>query len=275
MIKSKAEQRRQLEARRGIVRPPFRLRPMRHSSRHPRSIVQLKEEIRKQNTSDADAIVPHKETDYSYLFSDEVESKEKGVGKTAHNKETNNTGKAEQSLPSIERQSSFMLEGLGYFKHLAAPLMPSTIDEEIETMSNEFNDFTDTEVTQAFNPVLVTEKVPRKLEQLEPVPGRALNFVCHQLSGKLHNAYNKEKINPIIIEINQEADLIEDKLKEFLGITSQNSFAIQKMKRLNKTKHLATKPGGRCVVDRNPCKAMRGNFQVANHQHVTHFMLDE
>lgn len=289
-MQEKAELRKKQRVR-DNNRTPRALRPL-LNTRKPRSIAHLKEAIKKHQTSDVDVIIPKRRGVHQLppLTTTEVSDNEKSntAAEVKHNAQTNSN-----DLMDYTRQNA-TLELLGKPSLTVTPhaqnLEVIKEDEEETTRIDnptESDAQTKDKVVEdnqpVHDPILITEyhmKAPPKCDKDEPqlVEGKALKFYSQYLRGRLDKEYAKAGIDPEIIQCNEEAYHIEQKLYHFIDPNNnlpEETTTIKKLNRLDLERKQSLLPGGKCYVQKSPCKLLRRSLLTNNteHRHTRHHMV--
>lgn len=268
---------REKYAKRGGSKTKKPLRPL-QTIRAPRSIAALKEQIRIFQTSDANIIVPPR--------------KEMGglePLKNRHTVEKDTRTKSMGDLESLEKgelhRANLGMNNLprstviqpGYARLVPVEGNREKISHTRSIVGSEAAERNLHKMTSSSPGVLVTEVNSPKgaadsnCEQVDLVEGKTLKFYSQYLRRRLEREYDKELVEPEIYQNNKEADILEKKLRMFIDpydTLPESTTAISKFKRLDETIKANLLPGGKCLVERRPCKLLQKAFPFKAHEHV-------
>lgn len=267
-MREKAELRRKVRERQGNVQLPQSLRPFKQN-RIPRSIASLKEEMRKLNTSSVDDLIP--------------KTRRRSM-------ELKPLSQADLKAVKLQRPTSQP----DYTKLRASKPLPNIVVNSPEASFHQISEQNSTEkVTSGENvaiednsqipaPVLVTELLRKPADSLEAryvprcdslplVEGRTLKFYSQYLRGRLDDEYNKSSVNYTVLQNNQETDALETKLQNF--VDPHQATSVFKLHRLDATNSNIL-PGGKCLIERRPCRLMSKSLPLKSHEHVRRHMVE-
>lgn len=267
LIQQKAQQRRNIEARgsRGRI-VTHRLKPLQNDKK-PRSIVMLKRAIKQHNSSDVDVIVPKH---YSYA-----------------NEPTFHVIERKNSLPPIQKPDSVLSHDssdVKLWRSQSAALFAETQghkvdDPPVKSLSVMDRPKPDFELnSEHINDKQIFKAcAKKKTEEVELVEGKTLKFFGQKLRGALQQEYDKNRVEEAIIECNLLAEDVERKLLVFYAQeeTSLENTSAKKLKRIEEKEGVKVKPGGKCFVERVPCRISNKSFQVSSHVHVKHHIIQK
>ena len=285
VMQEKAEIRRRQKKGRGPTRPPRSLRPL-LNDRKPRSISLLKDAIKKHQTSDVDVIIPQRR---SFELDPLPPVKPAAIQEPASNIQTQEPSKEESihysrqnaTLGFVENAENVASEGFGVIREETETGHSLQITEQAETRIPDDN-IKSIAAEHVSDPILITElKAPPKCYDKETDPlvqGKTLKFYSQYLQGRLDKEYEKAGIDPEIIQCNNDAALIEQKLIHFIDPNNnlpEKTTAVKKLNRLDLNKTQSVLPGGKCYVQKSPCKLLRRSLLTNNkeHSHIRHHMV--
>ena len=201
LIQQKASQRQLRRARGSLERPQPRTRLL--ANQQPRSIVQLKQAIRQQKTSDCDVIVPRRSSAPNQI-----------------REKPNKTERTRADNPDSDINTDSLRNEGGY----------------AEEASNDNN-----EGVSGAMPILVTEKVPDADCTGQAATKSPISFFNRRLQLQLERAYKRNTVNPLVTRANQQAELIESKLQGFYEpnhVSARSKPIVTPLKRINKAASL-------------------------------------
>ena len=266
-MQERASLRKKQQARRSTIRLPHSLQPLKNR-RIPRSIATLRDQIKKYNTSDVDVLIPHTKRN---VHLEPLPPKEDAPmnNPTPYNYGITTSRPAPQ--PPVVQEP------------YTAPTMmnsvtdSSTFANKVRAWQNNMeqtSENTENEVVvkppSSSEPVLITE-ASHKCDDFQLVEGKTLKFYSQYLQGRLASEYDKPLIDAEVVQNNKDAELLEQKLQQFLDpehTLPDGASAISKFHRLDESKKTKILPGGKCLVERMPCRLLRKTFPLTAHEHV-------
>jgi len=288
-IQSRARQRRlqaEREARGSVFKTPRALRPIKFM-RQPRSIAILKEEIKKQQTSDVDVIIPRREPIPPIKrAAKKTDLKTSEIDTDTAEKENVVTNKDDTSQINVTTDDSTSQKDIHENERSTKTVQISTENQFIEHQSisliTEISSLSD-------SPVKVTEQKELKTKPLSAAPrcdhhnvnlvaGQTLQFYSQYLRGRLEKQYEQAEVNPAIVDANATMDQLEQKIYSFYDPNNnlpQNTNLIARLARIDETREKTILPGGKCYIQRSPCRLLKRSMQLKNHSHIRHHMVEQ
>ncbi|XP_067934834.1 uncharacterized protein [Watersipora subatra] len=276
LMKDRAELRKKQKDKRGNVKPPYSLQPLKND-RTPRSIATLKEQIKKYNSSDVDLLIPP--------------TKRPTLDPITNVTKTKNTTK--QTAASQSYHEPMPVPKLASDNQALDPSKPLhefdiLLEEKAEqdekrdwytgfehiTEQDENGTAYDLSVSAEVKaePVLITETHDQS-ENVDLVQGKSLKFYSQYLKGRLDREHDKPQVDAQVAKNNRDVEKIEQKMFHYLR-AYDGTTGVNKLHRIDESKDMTVLPGAKCFVERAPCKLLSKDFPLRAHEHVKRHIVE-